>query len=124
MRRIRYTYKGAMPTTNVRPDCGEQLQDIADVLAKSRKIVVVTGAGISTNCGIPVSFLLLPILCLALLLTPTRIFAQRMDYMPSSKHNTMQQHVLDKRPKRPKKLIIARRNVESLSDLARQVRWQ
>jgi accessory colonization factor AcfC len=44
-----------MPTTNVGPGCHEQLQAIADILAKSRKIVVVTGAGISTNCGIPVS---------------------------------------------------------------------
>jgi hypothetical protein len=44
-----------MPTTNVRPDCGQWLQDIADTLAKSRKVVVITGAGISTSCGIPVS---------------------------------------------------------------------
>ncbi|KAI9731611.1 MAG: hypothetical protein M1818_007741 [Claussenomyces sp. TS43310] len=42
-----------MPTVNVGPQCSEQLQDVADVLAKSKKVVVVTGAGISTNCGIP-----------------------------------------------------------------------
>lgn len=42
-----------MPTINVTPNCTEHLQEIADVLAKSKKVVVVTGAGISTNCGIP-----------------------------------------------------------------------
>jgi NAD-dependent histone deacetylase SIR2 len=45
-----------MPTINVTPDSDEELQLIADTLGKSRKVVVVTGAGISTNCGIPVSF--------------------------------------------------------------------
>ena len=30
----------------------------ANMLAASKKIVVVTGAGISTNCGIPVSLVL------------------------------------------------------------------
>jgi NAD-dependent histone deacetylase SIR2 len=44
-----------MPTINVTPDSDEELQLIADTLGKSRKVVVVTGAGISTNCGIPVS---------------------------------------------------------------------
>jgi NAD-dependent SIR2 family protein deacetylase len=44
-----------MPTTNIRPGSGQQLQDIADALGKSRKVVVITGAGISTSCGIPVS---------------------------------------------------------------------
>ncbi|KAI9788065.1 MAG: hypothetical protein M1816_007277 [Peltula sp. TS41687] len=37
----------------VQPDDHRHLQDIADVLAKSKKVIVVTGAGISTNCGIP-----------------------------------------------------------------------
>lgn len=32
-----------------------QLQNIANALAAAKKVVVVTGAGISTNCGIPVS---------------------------------------------------------------------
>ncbi|KAM3086244.1 NAD-dependent deacetylase hst3 [Clarireedia jacksonii] len=42
-----------MPTINVRPSSATELQQIADIMAKSRKVVVVTGAGISTNCGIP-----------------------------------------------------------------------
>ncbi|KAF7947428.1 hypothetical protein EAE96_008516 [Botrytis aclada] len=42
-----------MPTTNVLPTSSAELQEIADILAKSRKVVVVTGAGISTNVGIP-----------------------------------------------------------------------
>lgn len=44
-----------MPTINVDPGSTTELQDIANILAKSRKVVVITGAGISTNCGIPVS---------------------------------------------------------------------
>lgn len=43
-----------MPTTHVEPSSGEHLQDIANTLLKARKVVVVTGAGISTNSGIPV----------------------------------------------------------------------
>ncbi|KAM3508797.1 hypothetical protein MY11210_006583 [Beauveria gryllotalpidicola] len=42
-----------MPTAHVGPSSGELLQDIAESLLKARKIVVVTGAGISTNSGIP-----------------------------------------------------------------------
>ncbi|TVY44951.1 NAD-dependent histone deacetylase [Lachnellula occidentalis] len=42
-----------MPTINVGPNSRQELQLIADALGKSRKVVVVTGAGISTNCGIP-----------------------------------------------------------------------
>jgi NAD-dependent SIR2 family protein deacetylase len=42
-----------MPTTNIGPSSDLELQKIADALARSRKVVVVTGAGISTNCGIP-----------------------------------------------------------------------
>jgi accessory colonization factor AcfC len=45
-----------MPTINVRPEADLQMQEVADVIGKSRKVVVVTGAGISTNCGIPVSY--------------------------------------------------------------------
>ena len=44
-----------MPTVNVNPGSDQELQQIADSLGKSRKVIVVTGAGISTNCGIPVS---------------------------------------------------------------------
>ncbi|KAI5850989.1 DHS-like NAD/FAD-binding domain-containing protein [Tricharina praecox] len=42
-----------MPIITVAPDCARQLQLIADAIARSKKVVVVTGAGISTNCGIP-----------------------------------------------------------------------
>ncbi|KAE8451637.1 hypothetical protein EG329_003094 [Mollisiaceae sp. DMI_Dod_QoI] len=42
-----------MPTIPVGPDSDLELQQIADALGKSKKVVVVTGAGISTNCGIP-----------------------------------------------------------------------
>lgn len=44
-----------MSITNVRADTPRELQDVADVLADAKKVVVFTGAGISTNCGIPVS---------------------------------------------------------------------
>lgn len=44
-----------MPTLEVQPDNAESLQLIANALVKARKVVVVTGAGISTNSGIPVS---------------------------------------------------------------------
>ena len=33
----------------------KQLQHIANIVASAKKAIVVTGAGISTNCGIPVS---------------------------------------------------------------------
>ena len=36
-------------------DTPRRLQEIANLLAATRKVIVVTGAGISTNCGIPVS---------------------------------------------------------------------
>ena len=50
-----------MPTVEVGSGDRRLLQDIADIMASSRKAVVVTGAGISTDCGIPVSgYLLLP----------------------------------------------------------------
>jgi len=45
-----------MPTTRVSAGSGLQLQEVADIVGKSKKVVVVTGAGISTNCGIPVSW--------------------------------------------------------------------
>ncbi|KAI9172589.1 Hercynylcysteine sulfoxide lyase [Paramyrothecium foliicola] len=42
-----------MPTKRISPDSDELLQDVAQSLLKARKVVVVTGAGISTNSGIP-----------------------------------------------------------------------
>ncbi|PMD35939.1 DHS-like NAD/FAD-binding domain-containing protein [Hyaloscypha variabilis F] len=42
-----------MPTTQVTAGSSLELQEIADMMGKSKKVVVVTGAGISTNCGIP-----------------------------------------------------------------------
>ncbi|KAM0425085.1 hypothetical protein ACHAPT_009645 [Fusarium lateritium] len=42
-----------MPTTHVGPESQDALQDIANGLLKARKVIVVTGAGISTNSGIP-----------------------------------------------------------------------
>ncbi len=44
-----------MPTTHVTVDSESLLQDIAHALWKAKKVVVITGAGISTNSGIPVS---------------------------------------------------------------------
>jgi hypothetical protein len=46
-----------MPTIHVSRDSQDVLQDIANGLLKARKVIVVTGAGISTNSGIPVSSL-------------------------------------------------------------------
>ena len=43
-----------MPTIHVRPEVDLHMQEVADTMGKSKKVVVVTGAGISTNCGIPV----------------------------------------------------------------------
>jgi NAD-dependent histone deacetylase SIR2 len=43
-----------MPTLQITPDALDLLQNVADTLAKSRKMVIITGAGISTNSGIPV----------------------------------------------------------------------
>ncbi|KXX77538.1 NAD-dependent histone deacetylase HST3 [Madurella mycetomatis] len=42
-----------MPTTHVEPGSESLLQEIANSLSKARKVVVITGAGISTNSGIP-----------------------------------------------------------------------
>ena len=44
-----------MPILEVTPENNRQLQNIANTLAAAKKVVVFTGAGISTNCGIPVS---------------------------------------------------------------------
>ncbi|KAM0253776.1 hypothetical protein ACHAP5_000354 [Fusarium lateritium] len=42
-----------MPTTHVSPESQDDLTEIANGLLKARKVIVVTGAGISTNSGIP-----------------------------------------------------------------------
>ncbi|UKZ83183.1 hypothetical protein TrVFT333_010988 [Trichoderma virens FT-333] len=42
-----------MPTQHVEPETHGLLQEVANSLLKARKVVVVTGAGISTNSGIP-----------------------------------------------------------------------
>ncbi|KAL8900825.1 MAG: hypothetical protein Q9207_005502 [Kuettlingeria erythrocarpa] len=42
-----------MPVVQVCQNENRQLQNIANILASSKKIVMITGAGISTNCGIP-----------------------------------------------------------------------
>ena len=43
-----------MAILEVSKDDNRQLQNIANSIAAAKKVVVVTGAGISTNCGIPV----------------------------------------------------------------------
>ncbi|KAI1077885.1 DHS-like NAD/FAD-binding domain-containing protein [Whalleya microplaca] len=42
-----------MPTVQVKPTSSDLLQDVADSLGKARKVVIISGAGISTNSGIP-----------------------------------------------------------------------
>ncbi|KAJ4124879.1 NAD-dependent deacetylase hst3 [Fusarium equiseti] len=42
-----------MPTAHVSPESQDELREIANGLLKARKVIVVTGAGISTNSGIP-----------------------------------------------------------------------
>ncbi|KAK6063817.1 hst3 protein [Seiridium cupressi] len=42
-----------MPTVQITPSSTELLQNVADTLNKAKKVVVITGAGISTNSGIP-----------------------------------------------------------------------
>lgn len=44
-----------MPTTTIAVGDTRLLGEIADSIARSKKVIVITGAGISTNCGIPVS---------------------------------------------------------------------
>lgn len=44
-----------MPITQVEAGNNRLQQNIANILASSKKVIVVVGAGISTNCGIPVS---------------------------------------------------------------------
>lgn len=44
-----------MTIREVSKEDSRQLQNIANILVSSKKVVVITGAGISTSCGIPVS---------------------------------------------------------------------
>ncbi|MCJ1309537.1 hypothetical protein MMC25_003197 [Agyrium rufum] len=43
-----------MVITHVNEQTPRQLQEVADILGNAKKVVVVCGAGISTNCGVPV----------------------------------------------------------------------
>lgn len=43
-----------MPTATITKDDPKLLQEIADTVCKANSVIVVTGAGISTNSGIPV----------------------------------------------------------------------
>ena len=43
-----------MALQHIRATDDHLLQNVADTLAASRKILMITGAGISTSCGIPV----------------------------------------------------------------------
>jgi NAD-dependent SIR2 family protein deacetylase len=42
-----------MPLQEIMAGDDRSLQDIADLLVKSHRVIVITGAGISTSCGIP-----------------------------------------------------------------------
>lgn len=46
-----------MPILEITKGDNRQLQNIANVLAVANRVIVITGAGISTNCGIPVRHL-------------------------------------------------------------------
>lgn len=84
-----------MPTLRVDPSSDEDLQDVANALLKARKVVVITGAGISTNSGIPVRSLshLLHLLILGdlfLMLGCHRISAPKMAYTRLSRQSSTQ----------------------------------
>jgi hypothetical protein len=70
-----------MPTISVKPSSTQHLQVIADALGKSKRVVVITGAGISTNCGIPVSRFQVQYQ-ISLTNKSCRTFVRRMDYIP------------------------------------------
>jgi hypothetical protein len=48
------TMTGPRKITHVRPDSEIELRKIANAVVDSGSVIVVTGAGISTNAGIPV----------------------------------------------------------------------
>jgi NAD-dependent SIR2 family protein deacetylase len=39
---------------HVQDSCRDELQDVANALGLAQRIVVITGAGVSTDAGIPV----------------------------------------------------------------------
>lgn len=80
-----------MAILEVKKDNNRQLQNIANTLAAAKKIVVVTGAGISTNCGIPVSTpSSLPEISTKV--TPYRTFDRKKGFIPKYKHKETQHH--------------------------------
>src|SRR5213595_1066954 len=42
-----------MSRTNKKPDLSQSVEALGELIARSRRIVPFTGAGISTECGIP-----------------------------------------------------------------------
>lgn len=78
-----------MPTVQITPSSSELLQNVADTLGKAKKVVMITGAGISTNSGIPVS----DEECCSnqQTLTHSRISALNMASTISSRHNLIMQ---------------------------------
>ena len=68
-----------MTITRVQPNDHHHLQSIADLLATVSKIVTVTGAGISTNAGIPVS---INTLVSYIFLTILRTFDRKRAFTP------------------------------------------
>ena len=46
-----------MPLLEVASVDERSLQDVADIITASHKVLVITGAGVSTSIGIPVSIL-------------------------------------------------------------------
>ena len=52
-------------------DVKQELQDVARVINEAKRVVLFVGAGISTNCGIPVSIYLVPLAVLRLQLSRT-----------------------------------------------------
>lgn len=90
-----------MPIIQVSKDENGQLQNIANILASSRKVVIITGAGISTNCGIPVS---LQCFCSTPPINSCRIFDPRTVFTLSSSLSTTR--LRPSPPRRPSNLFL------------------
>lgn len=81
-----------MPILEVKPTSSELLQHVANSLAKARKVVIITGAGISTNSGIPVRFpLSLHLKTCTAIDQLNRISAPKTGSTPLSKHSLSEQ---------------------------------